>query len=98
MLNLHDKGMTNAVCSFGVSTISPKSVDSLATFKYQGVQKIFVMFDGDSAGRTNADKLVQTIISTSLFEAEPITLDDEVDPGDLSVSDIELLKGNMYEG
>lgn len=97
MLNLHDKGMTNAVCSFGVSTISSKSVESLANFKYQGVQKIYIMFDGDNAGRTNADKLVQTIIGTSLFEAEAIMLDDEVDPGDLSVSDIKLLKGNMYE-
>lgn len=97
MLNLHDKGMTNAVCVFGVSTLSDAAMSCLSVFKYQGVQRIFVMFDGDEAGRKNSTSLVERIIKTSMFEAESIMLEDEVDPGDLSKLDIELLKGNMYD-
>jgi DNA primase len=97
MLNLHDKGMPNAVCCFGVSTLSDANMSSLSVFKYQGIQKIFVMFDGDEAGRRNSQALVDRIIKTSMFEAENIVLDDEVDPGDLTVADIQLLKRNMYE-
>lgn len=97
MLNLHDKGLCNAVCTFGVSTLSDNSIGILSNFKYQGVQKIYVMFDGDEAGLRNSEKLVKTIISTSMFEAEQIILDEEIDPGDLLKADVEMLKRNIYE-
>ena len=47
MLNLHDKGIQNAVCCFGTNNINE---DKLAILSMQGVSRITIFFDGDEAG------------------------------------------------
>lgn len=97
MLNLHDKGLTNVVCSFGTITLSENNMNLLSPFKFQGVNKIFVMFDGDEAGNKNAKLLVDRIIKASMFEAEVITIEEGSDPGEFSRKEVDLLRGSIYE-
>ena len=47
MLNLHDKGMTNAVCCFGTNNFNEAKLAMLAV---QGAEYVDV-FDGDDADR-----------------------------------------------
>lgn len=98
MLNMHDKGLTNVVCVFGVSTITENTLDkNLKNFKYQGVEKIYILFDGDQAGRDSSKKLCNLIQSKSIFECDEIVLDEGVDPGEFSLDDVEDLRRNIYE-
>lgn len=97
MLNLHDKGLTNAVAVFGVSTMKGNVSEKLKNFKLQGVKTVYIMFDGDKAGREFSAGLFKDIKSYSMFECEEITLDDGVDPGELSLQDVENLRRNIYE-
>ena len=51
MINLHDKGLTNAVCTFGTKNINE---DKLRMLSIQGVDSIDIFFDGDDAGHSVA--------------------------------------------
>jgi DNA primase len=96
-LNLYDKGMTNAVCTFGTDTISEKSVRNLFEhYTVLGIKKIFIMFDGDKAGNAGAARAEIALKHTG-FLTEIIELPAGVDPGSLSEEDVQLLKGHMYE-
>ena len=95
MLNLHDKGLTNAVCTFGTSfghikkTYKQKiNIERLLLYKYQGADKIYIMYDGDAAGNAAAENLQKYLSST--FTTEIIQLDEGKDPG--SMKDYEVLK------
>jgi len=46
MLNLHDKGMTNAVCCFGTNNFNETK---LAMLRVQGAEYVDLFFDGDEA-------------------------------------------------
>jgi len=101
MLNLHDKGLTNAVCVFGVSFGASKSrakaeaaLSKLDNYKLQGAHKAYIMFDGDQPGRNAAIDL-KTKLSNK-FDTEIIELDDGVDPGVLSSEDVAQLKELLY--
>ena len=83
MLNCVDKGLENTVCVFGVSTLEKDLKTKLMPYKTQGITKVYIMFDGDEAGRTAALKLKPHIEQLEL-ECEIIPLDDESDPGELS--------------
>lgn len=80
MLNCWDKGIKNIVCTFGTQTIKSKINLKLLPLKIQGISKIFIMFDGDLAGRTAAQEL-KPLIETCGFEVEIINLPDGLDPG-----------------
>lgn len=94
MLNLYDKGLTNAVCSFGASLTSKKGNKKLrekfTPYKLQGVSKLYIMFDGDTAGRTKAKEVEKAI--SNMFIVEILELPDNTDPGSLGVEDIEAIK------
>jgi len=102
MLNLYDKGLTNAVCTFGTAFGATKKRDNqkenlqrLLNFKLRGVTKIYIMYDGDQAGRV-ASKNLESYISKE-FIVEEIELEDDVDPGSLSHDDVNELKGVLYD-
>lgn len=96
MLNLYDKGLTNVACTFGTNTLTEKRiVQNLQNYKLQGVQKIYVLFDGDNAGRAASKKLTETIKSNTVFDTEEIFLDEQ-DPGALTLDEVRNLKSIMY--
>jgi len=95
MLNLQDKGLTNAVCAFGTQTLLKSWEEKLDPFNLQGLNKVYILFDGDLAGQTAASKLEKEIRDTYLTEV--INLPAGVDPGDLSKEDVIALKELVYD-
>lgn len=92
MLNLYDKGVHNAVCTFGTSGITDaNAATKLLPYKVQGVSKIYVLFDGDKPGREAAAHL-KPIIEECGFYVELIDLEDGMDPGMLPQDRITQLK------
>jgi DNA primase len=91
MLNLYDKGIKNAVCCFGTSTIYSNIGEKLLPFKAQGITKVYILFDGDEAGRTAAKKL-RPLVEEQNFIVELVDLPDGQDPGDLSQEDVDSIK------
>ena len=97
MLNLYDKGLENAVCTFGTNTITEKTVKSkLLPYKVQGIHKVYIMYDGDEAGR-KASEYLKTVITNAGFMCEQINLEDDTDPGDLSIEDVRSLNKYINE-
>jgi DNA primase len=93
MLNLHDKGLTNAICIFGLN-LKETDVDLL---KMQGVSSVTVMLDSDEPGQKAADKLVENLIARQL-SATKHTLQTVKDPGELTASKVIKLKEILYGG
>lgn len=97
MLNMYDKGLHNVVCTFGTSTITEKTVSAkMLSFKTLGVNKVFILYDGDKPGR-EAAKTLKPILESDGFTVEIIDLPDDVDPGILTSEDVESIKGYINE-
>ena len=54
VLNLHDKGLTNAVCCFGVKNVTEEKLEVLSV---QGIEGIDIFLDNDEAGQKAAQKI-----------------------------------------
>lgn len=91
MLNMYDKGARNVVCCFGTSTLKGDVKNRLMPYKAQGVQKVFILFDGDTAGREAAAQLKPLIEAENLL-VEIVELPDDTDPGNLSQEDVSSIK------
>lgn len=87
MLNLYDKGLENVVCAFGTNTLQNETKHKLLPFKAQGITHIYLLFDGDEAGR-KASQQLKPIIEQEGFIVEIISLPDDVDPGELDQDDV----------
>lgn len=87
MLNLYDNGLENVVCAFGTNTLQNDTKSKLLPFKAQGITHIYLLFDGDEAGR-KASGVLKPIIEAEGFIVEVINLPDDTDPGELDVEDI----------
>lgn len=90
-LNLYDKGLYNAVCCFGTNTVQNNLQEKLLPFRAQGITKVYVMFDGDEAGRKAAKELVP-VLEQNGFAAETINLPDDKDPGELDQVEVTSIK------
>ena len=95
LLNLYDKGITNVVTGFGlvkskksnnVSTIH----DRFAPYKIIGVNKIFILYDGDKPGKDAARFLERDL--SDYISVEVLNLPDGVDPGSLTQKQVDKLK------
>ena len=51
VMNLHDKGLTNAVCCFGVKNVTEEKLQVLSV---QGIERIDIFLDNDEAGQKRA--------------------------------------------
>lgn len=94
MLNLQDKGIENAVCTFGTQNLSYNNVqDKLLPYMIAGVTKFLVLMDRDKAGKYAAKKMVDTIKVRTQAEAIDITdyLDVGQDPGELTIEEVRVL-------
>lgn len=91
MLNVRDKGLENVATVFGTQTLLNNTKEKLLPYKMQGITKIYIMFDGDTAGRDAAKKL-KPVLEEIDFEVEIINLEDDSDPGELSQEYIDSIK------
>lgn len=92
MLNLYDKGLKNVIAVFGTQAISADTVhNKLFVYKAQGIQKVYILFDGDTAG-VSAAKNLKPIIDEYGLMSEIVSLPNETDPGDLDEDTINQLK------
>lgn len=87
MLNLYDKGLENVVCAFGTNTLQNDTKVKLLPFKAQGITHIYLLFDGDEAGR-KAAQTIKPLIEAEGFVVEIVNLPDDVDPGELDTEDV----------
>ncbi len=90
LLNMWDKGAKNVVCVFGTSKLYNDTSAKLLPYKVMGVEKFFILYDGDDAGRTAAEK-TQPLIEECGFIVEVIKLPEDSDPGELSQDDVSSL-------
>ena len=93
MLNLHDKGLTNAVCCFGTRNINE---EKLSILRLQGIEEAIVFFDGDEAGQTAAAKVQEMCENVDLLTRNINVAD--IDPGALTENQVEKLKDKLYKG
>jgi len=93
MINLHDKGLTNAVCCFGTRNINE---EKLSILRLQGIEEAIVFFDGDEAGQTAAAKVQEMCESVDLLTRNINVAD--IDPGALTENQVEKLKNKLYKG
>ena len=94
-LNMMDKGCYNVISAFGTHSLLKTYKDKLSHYKILGVNKFYIMFDGDKAGRSAGEKLEETLNANG-FNAETIELPDGMDPGDLTENDISILMRGLY--
>lgn len=90
MLNMYDKGCENVICAFGTNTLQNDTKAKLLPFKAQGITHIYLLFDGDEAGRS-ASSILKPLIEAEGFIVEIITLPDDMDPGELSTEDVKSI-------
>lgn len=91
MLNCYDKGLTNVTCCFGTNTLQKDISLKLLPLKTQGIQKIFLLFDGDQPGIDAAEKL-KPLIEELEFEVEIIKLPEDMDPGDMNQEYVDSIR------
>ena len=91
MLNLHDKGVTNAVCCFGTNNFNEAK---LAMLGVQGAEYVDVFFDGDDAGQKAAEQVVSMCEKVGLV-ARNVHLKD-TDPGALTQTSVDKLMRKLY--
>ena len=93
MINLHDKGLTNAVCCFCTRNINE---EKLSILRLQGIEEAIVFFDGDEAGQTAAAKVQEMCENVDLLTRNINVVD--IDPGALTENQVEKLKDKLYKG
>jgi len=91
MVNLHDKGLDNAVCCFGTKNINE---DKLRMLSIQGVESVDIFFDGDKAGQ-DAALIVKEMCERVGMTSRNICFKDK-DPGGLPESTVLKLKRKLY--
>jgi DNA primase len=91
MLNLFDKGLRNVVCTFGTQTLKNNTLEKLLHYRSQGITKIYILYDGDDAGKAAAKEL-QPLIESVNYAVEIIDLPDDMDPGDLTTEYVQQIK------
>ena len=93
VINLHDKGLTNAVCCFGVKNIT---LEKLEVLSVQGIKRIHVFLDNDEAGQKGAEAVRKLCEETELSTRNIAFGDKYTDAGSLSQSQIDKLRNKLY--
>ena len=91
-LNLWDKGLKNTVCCFGTQQMNWVK---LSLLKMQGVSGIDIMYDGDEAGRTAAEKVKGTAEELGM-SVQIVTLPEGTDPGGLVKDQVNRISKRLY--
>lgn len=91
VINLHDKGLPNAICCFGTNNINE---DKLSILKIQGVERIDIFFDGDDAGQKAAQN-IKVMCERLDLHTRNVFLEG-TDPGALTSEQVEKLMKKLY--
>ena len=94
VINLHDKGLTNALCCFGISNITPNKLQLL---KMKGVEQIDIFFDPDEAGQGAVEKVIEICDKVELKYYNVRIPPDLGDAGDLSEVSVKKLRESLYK-
>lgn len=89
VLNLYDKGLTNAICCFGVNNFTQEKFDLL---RVSGVSGIDLLFDADDAGKQAVNRVKKLVGD---FPLKTVTLKSG-DPGDLNLKQVQNLRKKLY--
>ena len=92
MINLYDKGLSNAICCFGTRNID---ADKLAILKMQNVEGVDIMFDGDDAGQTAAEE-IKGLAERVGLTSRNINLGQNIDPGGLPEIKVADVRKRLY--
>lgn len=93
VINLHDKGLTNAVCCFGVKNVTEEKLQVLSV---AGVDSIDVFLDNDEAGQSGADRIRELCESVGLNTRNIAFGDKALDAGALAKPQVDKLKSKLY--
>ena len=92
MINLWDKGLTNAICCFGTKNVD---IDKLSILKMQNIAGVDIMFDGDEAGQNAAEDLKVMAEKVGLIPRN-VNLGSNIDPGGLAEVKVSSLRDRLY--
>lgn len=93
VLNLHDKGLTNAVCCFGVKNVTEEKLQVLSV---QGIDRIDIFLDNDDAGQKGSEK-IQELCALIGLEARNWTFGNkQIDAGALTETQVAKFKKRLY--
>ena len=93
MLNLHDKGLTNAICCFGVKNVTD---DRLSMLTMQGVDNIDIFLDNDAAGQAASARIIELCDNAKLTNRNIKFGNKEQDAGSLTQRQVSKLKNKLY--
>lgn len=93
MINLHDKGMTNVMCCFGVKNVTE---EKLSILQIKGVDTIDIFLDNDEAGQKGADHIIQLCDNLGLQHRRIRFGSKEIDAGALTLKQVQSLKQKLY--
>lgn len=92
VLNLHDKGLTNAVCCFGVKNVTEEKLQVLSV---AGIEGVDVFLDNDEAGQTGSAKVRELCEKVGLDSRNIAFGDKSLDAGALVQSQVDKLKSKL---
>lgn len=93
MLNLHDKGLTNAICCFGVKNVNEERLQILSM---QGIDSINIFLDNDDAGQKGAQNIRELCEKIGLKATVIQFGSKELDAGALTQTQVNKLKSRLY--
>jgi len=93
VMNLHDKGLTNAVCCFGVKNVTEEKLQVLSI---SGVEGVDIFLDNDEAGQGQAAKIRELCEAVGLDTRNIAFGDKSMDAGALVQSQVDKLKSKLY--
>ncbi len=95
VINLHDKGLTNALCGFGVGNVTEQKLELL---RMKGVEQIDIAYDMDDAGNNAVEKVMELCDKVGLKHYRVTWNPDRgKDAGDLSDISVKKLKEKLYK-
>ena len=93
VLNLHDKGLANAVCCFGVKNVT---VEKLQVLAVAGVEGIDIFLDNDEAGQSSSAKIKELCESVGLDSRNIAFGNKSMDAGALVQDQVTKLRDKLY--
>ncbi len=92
MVNLFDKGLSNAICCFGTNNVD---IDKLSILKMQDIMGVDIVFDGDDPGQRAAEN-VKILAERVGLITRNVNLGQNIDPGSLVDQQVNNLRGTLY--